>query len=392
LKEHGIELTKHQEKKMILQLQEHGLEEFTFEPNRQQKTLLKKLGSDSLVLDFQQTDLDALQSKIFDAASHAGIETAKWLSEKLSESWQRQSKTILKKIRSERREFINYHGKIWGKPLDLLDALISISLELGNETSLKSEPISDNKDNIVFHTIKRLHARGCQVSSEILTLLRGGFSDGAHARWRTLHEISVVAQFLSTNNAELTERYLAHSAIVDYQRALQYQKHSDSLSYAPLLYDEFAKIKANYDMVKDKYGKGFKNTDWFRNDYWWASIVLNNPHPNLANIEERVEVSFMQPFVKLAHVNVHAGSAGIFLRLGSPPNNDVLVAGASVFGVWEPGQNTAYTICNLTSTLLLYKSDNLEDIGSALALRKFTEETVQEFDYAMEEQEKANHK
>jgi hypothetical protein len=54
MKEHGIELTRHQEKKLILQLQEHHLEEFTFEPNRLQKALLKKLGSDNLVLDFHR--------------------------------------------------------------------------------------------------------------------------------------------------------------------------------------------------------------------------------------------------------------------------------------------------------------------------------------------------
>jgi len=42
MKEYGVELTKQQEKKLILQLQEHGLKEFSFEPNRHQNALLKK--------------------------------------------------------------------------------------------------------------------------------------------------------------------------------------------------------------------------------------------------------------------------------------------------------------------------------------------------------------
>ena len=50
LKEYGIELTKRQEKQLILQLKDHGLEGFTFQPNRHQKALLKKLDSDNLVL------------------------------------------------------------------------------------------------------------------------------------------------------------------------------------------------------------------------------------------------------------------------------------------------------------------------------------------------------
>jgi len=187
MKKYGIELTKQQEKKLILQLQEHGLEEFSFEANRHQKALLKKLGNKNLLLDFQQSDLDALQNQIIDAVSHAGIETTEWLSDKLVKEWKQQSKSILKEIKSERHKFLDYHNKVWEKPLDLLDALISLSLELGSEFSQKFNSATSSDSDIILHVLTRLHARGCQVSSEILTLLRGGFADGAHARWRTLH-------------------------------------------------------------------------------------------------------------------------------------------------------------------------------------------------------------
>jgi hypothetical protein len=386
MKEYGVELTKQQEKKLILQLQEHGLEGFSFGPNRHQKALLKKLGGDNLVLDFQQSDLDALQNKITDAVNHAGIETTEWLSDKLVKEWKQQSKSILKEIKSERHKFLDYHNKVWGKPLDLLDALISLSLELGSEFSQKFNSATSSDSDIILHVLTRLHARGCQVSSEILTLLRGGFADGAHARWRTLHEISVIARFISVNENDLAERYLAHSAVVDYQRALQYRKYNDDLSYVRMSDEDFNVIKSTYDEVLDKYGSNFKS------DYGWASEALGNPKPSFTNIEEKVNESHMQPFVKLAHVNVHAGSKGIFYRLGSPPNDDLLVAGASVFGVGEPGQNTAYTINKLASTLLLYKNTNFDNLGSVLALRKFMEEVVWEFDRAIEEQEKSNSK
>ena len=391
VKKYGIKLTKTQERDLISHLQKHGLEGlagFTFEPNRNQKAVLKKLGSEDLVieLDFQQSDLDALQNKISDVVSRASIDTTEWLSDKLNKAWKQQSKSILKGIKSERRKFLDYHNKVWGKPLNLLDALISLSLELGIEFSQKLISDTSNANDIIFHVLKRLHARGCQVSSEILTLLRGGFADGAHARWRTLHEISVIAQFISVNENDLAERYLAHSAIVDYQRALQYRKYSDDLSYAPMSDENFNTIKSNYDAVLKKYGSNFKS------DYGWASEILGNPKPNFTNIEEKANESHMQPFVKLAHMNVHAGSKGIFYRLGSPPNDDLLITGASVFGVGEPGQNTAYTINKLTSTLFLYKNNSLDNLGSILALRKFMEEVMWEFDKVMEEQEKSNSK
>lgn len=392
--EYGIELTQRQERKLFSHIQKSDLEGFTFKPNRAQKKLLEKFGGDNigLELDFQQSDLDAFQEKIFDIAGHVGIETAKWLSEELIKSWKRQSKTILRKIKSERHEFIKYHNKVWGKSLDLLEALISLSLELGNEFSLKFSSIVSNKNDAVFFALRGIHARGCQVSSEILTLLRGGFADGAHARWRTLHEVSIIAQFISVNENELAKRYLAHSAIEDYRRALQYRKYSEELSYAPLTDSDFNEIKSNYDYVREKYGGYFKSDNWWKNDYWWASEVLGNPRPNFTNIEENVGESHMQPFVKLAHLNVHASSNGIFLRLGSPPENDLLVAGSSVFVLGEPGQNTAYTINRLTTTFLLFKNQNLDNLETVFALEKFMEEVVWEFDRAMEKQESFGNK
>lgn len=266
----GIKLTKTQEKALITHLQKHGLEGiagFNFEPNRNQKAILKKSGREDLVieLDFEESDLDALQNKISDVVSRASIDTTEWLSDKLNKAWMKQSKSILKKIKSERRQFVDIHNKIWGKPLDLLDALISLSTELGSDFNQKHNSFTSNDQDIIFYVLTRLHARGCQVSSEILTLLRGGFADGAHARWRTLHEISVIAQFISTNDDDLAERYLAHSAVADYQRALQYRKYSDDLSYVPMTDETFNEIKATYDAVVEKYGENFKS------DYGWAS-------------------------------------------------------------------------------------------------------------------------
>jgi hypothetical protein len=69
-----------------------------------------------------------------------------------------------------------------------------------------------------------------------------------------------------------------------------------------------------------------------------------------------------------------------------------LVAGASIFGIGEPGQNTAYTINKLTSTLLLHENNSLDNLGSILALGKFMEEVIWEFDRTMEEQEKSTSK
>ena len=114
---------------------------------------------------------------------------------------------------------------------------------------------------------------------------------------------------------------------------------------------------------------------------------MNNQRPNFPLIEEKVGVSFMQPFVKLAHVNVHAGSESVFVRLGSPPDNkDLLLAGASTFGVGEPGQNTAYTIYDLTHALISYNNKKLDNFTLLRALENLMQEVMWEFDRVMEKQ------
>ena len=39
----------------------------------------------------------------------------------------------------------------------------------------------------------RLHGKAVLTAREVLTLLRNGYSSGAFARWRTLHEVRVMS-------------------------------------------------------------------------------------------------------------------------------------------------------------------------------------------------------
>ena len=60
-----------------------------------------------------------------------------------------------------------------------------------------------------FEALIRLHARAVRTASEVLILLRSGYSAAAFARWRTLHEIRIVLVVLADGNEELIRRYLA---------------------------------------------------------------------------------------------------------------------------------------------------------------------------------------
>lgn len=384
----GIKLTLSQKKKLSTLLKEKDFESIDIKPTQKQKSQLKSLGLAKIDLEITEEDLSSFNEKITDIIKDTTDSTIKQIldssSTQLVKEWKKQANPILRDLKDRRKKFNSYNNKVWGKALNLLEILIDISLDTGINFEKKFSPQAVTDNDIVFDALIKLHARGCQVSSEILVLLQNGFADGAHARWRTLHEISTVALFISKHNNELAESYLSHSIIADYRRAVEYRKYSDQLSYAPMPDEIFNQLKANYEAVLTKYGTNFKN------DYGWASIILKNDKPNFADIEEQTGVLHMRPFVKLAHINIHAGSAGINFRLGSPPNNpNLLLAGSSIYGIEEPAQNTAYSLEILTESFLGRKPD-FENTGFVLAFRNLMNDVIWEFDKATQKQEHKN--
>jgi hypothetical protein len=382
----GIGLTTSQKKELTKLLQQDDLETVNIQPNRKQKAQLRNLGYENISLEITNEDIAQLEAKVLDIIKDASKSTFEHLldssSAQLVKEWKKQANPILRELRNERQKFNRYNNKIWGKALGLLETLIDISLDTGSLFNREFRPFVIEENDIVFDALTKLHVRSCQVSSEILVLLRNGFADGAHARWRTLHELSTIALYISDHDNELAERYIVHSVVADYRRAVEYRNHSDSLSYAPMSDEALNHLKASYEQSLDKYDTNFKN------DYGWASAILKKDKPSFADIEEKAGVLHMRPFVKLAHMNIHAGSTGILFRLGSPPNNpDLFVAGSSVYGIGEPAQNTAYSLELLTEAFLS-RRPNTENLGFVLAFRKLMEEVIWEFDKAMAKQEK----
>ena len=130
----------------------------------------------------------------------------------------------LKRHRRDRKGFEKRLNERWKHPLDLLDLVIALSMEAGTEFNRKFRNEAVGSGDAVFEALTRLHARGCQVSGEVLALLHAGFADGAHARWRSLHEMAVVASLIQQHGQELAERYLLHENIQQYKLACEYQE------------------------------------------------------------------------------------------------------------------------------------------------------------------------
>lgn len=167
----------------------------------------------------------------------------------------KKSKTILKQNRKDISKFRKRLNKTWKPAIDQLEIFISFNLEYG--VIVSDSYRQENPNDVKFETLLRLHARSCQIACEILELIKGGFADGAMARWRSLYEVSVLANFLEKGTEELCQRYLDYYFVENYFETLEYQKNCERLGYEPLSEEEIEESKSLVEAQKEKYGNDF---------------------------------------------------------------------------------------------------------------------------------------
>lgn len=263
----------------------------------------------------------------------------------------------LNEKRLQKNEFSAFQGRLensYKEGFDLLRIMLTSVRELGNEFFKRQQQFEQKNNSILNDTILRLHVRACQVASEIITLLENGYPDGAMARWRTLYEINVVSTIISAGGENLAQRYVDHQIVDSYKAMKLYGECSPQLGFKPLSRKEETKIQRLYDDIIQKWGKPFSGSNG------WASDFLQNKDPKWKDLEASANQLGMRSYYKLASWGVHAGSKGLFFKLGSIDNEDNLLAGATNYGFTEPAQNTALSLYQITA-LLLGKETDMED-------------------------------
>ena len=293
-------------------------------------------------------------------------------SEILLKRLKQSGRSVMKMHRRERAAFESRLGRTWGKALDLLEIFLGVCLEAGSDFNKEFRPDAAKERDYIFEVLTRLHARACQIGSEILCLLKSGFADGAHARWRTLHEVAVVALFVKQHGNTVAERYLYHDAVEAYRAGQQYQVDCEALGYEPLTEQELAEIQSEYQRAVNRFGLSFKNV------YGWAAEALGIPDPKFSHIEQAVGLEHWRPYYQLASHNVHPNPKGVLFKLGLSGSENLLLAGPSDFGLADPGHGTAVSLLDITSALLLTRP-NIDRLAICRMLMKLEREIGKAF-------------
>jgi len=257
--------------------------------------------------------------------------------------------------------------RTWKVPFSKLSMLVACAIEVGEGVNLRFRNLDAPETPNLINVLTRLHARSCQVAQEILVLLKHGYSEGAMARWRTLHEIVVTMNFIYEHGESSADRYTQHDAVETYRAACQFQQNCGKLNYEPLTSLEIEISKIAYDRAITTFGRSFGG------QYGWAAIDLKSSRPTFAEIERAVEMDHYRSHFKFASHNVHANPKGIFFKMGLHGPTDILMCGPSNLGLAEPGQNTALSLSVATATVIQI-GPTMEDIFACGTITRMVKE------------------
>lgn len=264
----------------------------------------------------------------------------------------------------ELHEFRDGMEDRWGEGLGQLRMLLTCCREIGEKTARRYQKSKSVKYQFRRWVLLRLHARACQVSDEIICLMENGFADGAMARWRTLHEISIVAILISEGDEDLAERYILHDAVEVKRQADDYDATQVPNGFSPISKRERKSIEREYQAVLERFGPTFAHP------YGWAAKRLAHKRPTFKELQAAADRAGMGSYYKMASFNVHASARSLFFNLGSM-GEDILLAGRSNVGLVEPGERTANSLLLVTSLYVGNTSnlDRLSELDSVIRIR-----------------------
>ena len=262
--------------------------------------------------------------------------------------------------------FISRLNQRWALPLELLELFIELATDAGANfnTSFRREAV--RTQDVAFEVLTRLHARACQVASEVCVLLRHGFADGAHARWRSIHEIAIVSLMVRKHGNDLAERYLLHDTVQRYKLACAHQDYYERIGDDPVPAEDIERLKAERDELVDRFGSSFTG------DYGWAAEAIGHSRPTIRDLEEHTGIDHMRPYYRMASDNVHANAHASLYRLGlglDQLGGDTILAGPSNMGLADPGHSTAISLGQVTISLIGAQQGMCSSIISSIIVK-----------------------
>jgi len=304
----------------------------------------------------------------FAAAMKAAVEEAVpeaarlWLDE-----LRRTTPRMLRGHRAIARGFVRRNLRRWKPGFDALEVLLVVAGEAGEAVNATQRSAAAAAEDCKFEALVGLHGRAILVAREILWLMQGGFADGALGRWRTLHEVAVVATFLGQHDARISERYLLHRTVRSAKAAEQYKEYEQAAGLVPFDATDLANLVASREAICQKHGAEM------REDWGWAATALGKAKRiTFFDIEKSVGLDHWRPSYRWASQDTHGNFRPSVTSLGMcEAHEEMILIGPSNSGMVDPGQMMAHAVVIATLPLLMLEPnvDRLATMKMLGALR-----------------------
>ncbi|MCG9738468.1 DUF5677 domain-containing protein [Shewanella insulae] len=265
----------------------------------------------------------------------------------------------VKELNLGSEEFNKMNYLRWKDGFQKLDMLRQISIEAGMEFQKHFLSIPEYETDPLLGVLMRQHANACRIAGEVILLLKGGYPDGALARWRSLFEISVTCLVINKYGRDAAKDYIRHGRVKAVEGMEEYQKTAKEMNLQPYDENEISAAIA----LKEEMSEGETHFHWARK-YAGAS--------KLEKLRENVGLGKWSHNYKLASRNVHADySEMLSLFAMSEAKQDMLLVGQSNSGMVEPAHMTAITLAQITSAFLtahIHEDNDLDYTNSTLFL------------------------
>lgn len=243
----------------------------------------------------------------------------------------------------------------WGDSLDLLAGLLHACRELGREFLSAEYDAAKESNDLVFFALMHLHASGCLVASEILSLLESGYGSGANARWRSLHEVAAYSMFIKKHGQQTAERYLRHSHIKDWEDMPAVDGLLKASGGEGFIQEEREMLERLKAQLLITYGLDFSGGHG-----WAKGAYPTKGRLGFKDIAEDVGLGSLESFYRAASHVVHPTWNGVQDNDGLPSElaNGALLAGPSEHGLWTPAMLTTRSLYAVTLSFVLCRDPN----------------------------------
>jgi hypothetical protein len=262
----------------------------------------------------------------------------------------------LRKAHLDRAEAVQ---RMWGTAIEQLDFLRHIVLEWGYAAVEQHQGAYANP-NTAF-ALSRLVARTYEVVGEIILLARAGYADGALARWRSLHEICVVAMFLARRSDRCAQMYLSHHW-VEKLRLFEVGRANGTARATNTNRDRYVSdLRMQKTAMVNKFGTAFAS------DYGWASVDLDRAKTTFRDLESHVGLETLRRGYQQANSTVHGGALATLTRISLGADGIDSTEVPPAYGC-EIATNYATASLSMMVAELCLKTENADLVAMSLVV------------------------